>query len=752
MRPVEDVGGVATAVALRAVWGLRAGGILAGAILARRGDQDTALLDLVTVAALVLYVPAALLRFRRGLMTPIAAVDIALVSGAMAASGGLDSPVRLLLVPLPLVAALLLSPRGVLLHGLTLGLGQLTVGVLAGGRAVGPAVALLFAALAAGLLATLREGLLRGLDQALRRRRDAERHERAASLEEREQVAGELERSAIAPLRAAVAGASSAELAGALRAVSAAIRTVVAELHALSARPIVLPNALAQLGASFAERTGVPVAVEHRGLSTGGAAVDELVLAVARPVLREAVAIPGAEAVLLCVDRDDGGASVRLRVTGPTALPASVRATLDGVRVRAEASGGSLGTTVSGTSQEVRVRLGPEAAADPSTTRPLPATTQEAFRALAVCRGLAAAALVLTAVLDGEASMLLLLFFVVGVVWTAATAEPLLRRAVSRTQHSLLAVADQAFVLALIAVAGEAQDDLAAVQLGIVALYGFVFGPRAAFLQGTAVVLATWALTGSTALLPAGAWAIALAVVLSRGRLAADARGKGLARRSREVVLEGLRAEEEERRALARALHDEVLQLLLSAGQDLEEVGHRPEADADGRRTAHAALEALEQVGGRIVLEPRVGSGDPTRELPALLADLGRRGLPPVHLDVDEELETVHGPVVVVLARELVNNVARHAQARHVGVRLERVGPRTVLEVTDDGVGFAPEQARAALRRGHIGLATVRERVATAGGIVHVASRPGQGTRVRVELPEPAAEPAAAPAPPAPVP
>jgi PAS domain S-box-containing protein len=85
--------------------------------------------------------------------------------------------------------------------------------------------------------------------------------------------------------------------------------------------------------------------------------------------------------------------------------------------------------------------------------------------------------------------------------------------------------------------------------------------------------------------------------------------------------------------------------------------------------------------------------------------------------------------------QELLNNVARHAQAKTVYVRFALDDEYAVLEVEDDGVGFAaPEQWVEFARKGHLGLVGMQERVEMYGGTVEVDTQPGHGTRVRVAV------------------
>ena len=62
-------------------------------------------------------------------------------------------------------------------------------------------------------------------------------------------------------------------------------------------------------------------------------------------------------------------------------------------------------------------------------------------------------------------------------------------------------------------------------------------------------------------------------------------------------------------------------------------------------------------------------------------------------------------------------------------------GEVAALDVVDDGIGFDPEAASAAVKTGHFGLRGLTDRVADAGGTLHVQSAPGAGTHIHVEVP-----------------
>ena len=86
------------------------------------------------------------------------------------------------------------------------------------------------------------------------------------------------------------------------------------------------------------------------------------------------------------------------------------------------------------------------------------------------------------------------------------------------------------------------------------------------------------------------------------------------------------------------------------------------------------------------------------------------------------------------MARELLANAARHAGASRVTVKLQRSSGALEMEVADDGRGIEPGRREAALAQGHIGLASVTQRVLSAGGSFEVDSS-SKGTVARARLP-----------------
>jgi two-component system NarL family sensor kinase len=105
---------------------------------------------------------------------------------------------------------------------------------------------------------------------------------------------------------------------------------------------------------------------------------------------------------------------------------------------------------------------------------------------------------------------------------------------------------------------------------------------------------------------------------------------------------------------------------------------------------------------------------------------------------VDPAASGRHDELIVVLARELLNNAVKHSHASRVEVTVGADAERLELTVRDDGQGFDPSRRAVSLLDGHIGLASSEQRVLSAGGHLMVSSTPGAGTTVQVTLPSPA--------------
>jgi signal transduction histidine kinase len=88
-----------------------------------------------------------------------------------------------------------------------------------------------------------------------------------------------------------------------------------------------------------------------------------------------------------------------------------------------------------------------------------------------------------------------------------------------------------------------------------------------------------------------------------------------------------------------------------------------------------------------------------------------------------------------VLVQEALHNVAKHADARHMGVLLQAQSDQTVLIIEDDGCGFDPSEIPSGAEKHGLGLTSMRERVTLCGGTLEIDAAPGRGTTIFVRLP-----------------
>lgn len=231
-------------------------------------------------------------------------------------------------------------------------------------------------------------------------------------------------------------------------------------------------------------------------------------------------------------------------------------------------------------------------------------------------------------------------------------------------------------------------------------------------------------------------WFGLAAVVLAALMNARRHRILDLAQARGRLVAQAVTAEERARRGLSAYLHDEIIQTLLSARQDLAEArSGRVEMLGSAERALREAVEQLRAIVVEVHPNYLLDHLDLESALQAIAAQQAGRGRFEAHFHIDPTAPTTHNQLVLSLARELLVNVTRHANAQNVVVTLKSERGELVLEVLDDGRGFTEHQRRAALQAGHIGLASARERVEVAGGAVEISSRPGTGTLVRCRIP-----------------
>ena len=203
-------------------------------------------------------------------------------------------------------------------------------------------------------------------------------------------------------------------------------------------------------------------------------------------------------------------------------------------------------------------------------------------------------------------------------------------------------------------------------------------------------------------------------------------------------------AHEQERRRIARDLHDVVGQALTVVKLNLEslrrDASGRP-TDADLRHSIAVVDQAMRDVRD-VAIDLRPAILDDLGLVAAVRWYLSRQGrlvgyrtsfaTDSIPLGLDDEVESACFRAL----QEALTNVARHARATRVSVELRQSSDEIVLVVEDDGVGFnVLRSRRRAGRRPTLGLTGMSERVCTIGGSIEITSAPGRGTRICARFP-----------------
>ena len=223
---------------------------------------------------------------------------------------------------------------------------------------------------------------------------------------------------------------------------------------------------------------------------------------------------------------------------------------------------------------------------------------------------------------------------------------------------------------------------------------------------------------------------------------------KRVERENRLLTQHMIHVAEQERRKIARDLHDELGQTLTGLHFSVDALLNSiPVGLAEQRKRCIESIAMIQQIGDivrYISYELR----------PHMLDDLGL--IPTFEWYIDDFNKRRHGievdfrplgvkkrfnsEIEITLYRvlqESLNNIVKHAKARHVGVLLTYSHPKIILTVKDDGLGFSRRDSmpRVNEQKRGLGIFGMRERVVSVGGSFNIRSRRGKGTVVRVELP-----------------
>ncbi|WP_151637106.1 sensor histidine kinase [Noviherbaspirillum aerium] len=201
------------------------------------------------------------------------------------------------------------------------------------------------------------------------------------------------------------------------------------------------------------------------------------------------------------------------------------------------------------------------------------------------------------------------------------------------------------------------------------------------------------------------------------------------------------RVKEEERKRIAREIHDELGQTLLALRIDVSMLDART-GDSHPRlnekvRGALNHIDATVKTVRTIInnLRPAVLDLGLTAAIEWQVAEFRRRSGITCELLMDENeftLDDARATSLFRILQESLTNVIRHAEASHVIIELHREDKRLVMRITDDGIGIAPERRK---QGNSFGLVGVEERIHALNGEFRITSGPGEGTTLTVYIP-----------------
>lgn len=249
-----------------------------------------------------------------------------------------------------------------------------------------------------------------------------------------------------------------------------------------------------------------------------------------------------------------------------------------------------------------------------------------------------------------------------------------------------------------------------------------------------------WSLVATFAIALLGGLLLALATIFTTLKLEKelDRKRTDLEELSARLV----RAQEEERRSLARELHDEVGQSLSAIIMEASnaEFAETPVEVADRVKSIGSMAERALNVVRDLALLLRPSMLDDFGLVPALnwhVREMGKRTGLDIRIDAGDDCDGLpdeHKTCIYRFVQEALNNAARHARARSVRIAVHmnetgREAGRVLFSVQDDGAGFDKRTVRG------LGLLGMEERVRRLGGRFRIDTQPGRGTTVSAELP-----------------
>jgi signal transduction histidine kinase len=205
------------------------------------------------------------------------------------------------------------------------------------------------------------------------------------------------------------------------------------------------------------------------------------------------------------------------------------------------------------------------------------------------------------------------------------------------------------------------------------------------------------------------------------------------------------RAQENERKRIARELHDETIQVLIALSRRLELLttmsDQLPAPALQPLKSSQELIGNTLREMRRFIQDLRPPSLDHlglVAALEGLVSDLDQNGIKAELAVIGLERRLVPEDTELMLfriAQEALSNVRRHSGASKVNLQAEFSSDQLRMQITDNGCGFnAPERMSDLVSSGRLGLIGMHERARTLGGVLTIRSKPDHGTTVMVEV------------------
>jgi len=214
----------------------------------------------------------------------------------------------------------------------------------------------------------------------------------------------------------------------------------------------------------------------------------------------------------------------------------------------------------------------------------------------------------------------------------------------------------------------------------------------------------------------------------------------------RELSARLLKMRDEERRRLARELHDSVGQLLAAITMNLDLIGRESsklspfsvQALTDNGTMVREVMQSIRTIS-HLLHPPLLDEAGLPSALQWYVDEFSKRSGIKVHLDCEDSLERLPSEMETAIFRivqECLGNVHRHSESQTASIRLEIAGDRAYVEVSDRGKGIPPDLQEKLKSRGllGVGLRGIRERIAQFGGELQIQSNE-EGTVVSATIP-----------------